>query len=119
MSAPWFLGVPDAPPVEMTFGFENVAPPSVDELNMIGELPEAPWKSVWATYTLPAHGLSDVSFWSTSNHSLSVKVPTKPAAPGTAKPTEPRSTTVVPAYVKLGGFAAELGVLTPPGEPGV
>jgi len=50
---------------------------------------------------------------------LSVNVPANPTAPGTANPTAPRSTIVVPAYVKLGGFAAEFGVLVPAGVPGV
>src|SRR6187431_1261912 len=97
MSAPWLFGVPDGPPVEIVFGPVNVCPPSVDELKAIGELPEAPWKFVCATYTSPAHGLAAEVFVSTSIHSLSVNVPAKPMTPGTANPTAPRSTTVVPA----------------------
>jgi len=48
MSAPWLYGVPDEPPVEIVFGCEKPAPPSVERLNMIGELPEL-WKFVCAT----------------------------------------------------------------------
>jgi hypothetical protein len=49
MSTPWLLGVPSVPPVEIVFPGEKVAPPSLDRLNLIGELPPTPWKSVHAT----------------------------------------------------------------------
>ena len=76
----------------------KLAPPFVDRLNMIGEPPLPPErKSEYVTYTLPAHGLAEVEFVSTSIHSLSVNRPTRPATPGTANPTAPRLTTVVPA----------------------
>jgi hypothetical protein len=74
---------------------------------------------VCATYTFPAQGLAPGGFVSISIHSLSVNVPANPTTPGTAKPSAPRSTTVVPAYLRFGGFAAELGVLLPPGLSGV
>src|SRR6185503_17898620 len=117
ISTPWLCGVPDEPPVLIVFVGEKVAPPSVDRLNLIGELPKFAWKSVYATYIFPEHLLACGEFKSISAHSLSVNLPANPAAPGTAKPTAPRSTIVVPAYVKLGGFPAELGVLAPPGVP--
>src|SRR5437867_2012642 len=48
MSAPWSCDAASGPPVEITCGDDHVAPPSVERLNTTGELPRAPWKSVFA-----------------------------------------------------------------------
>src|SRR5919204_139667 len=96
MSAPSLCDAPPGPPVEIVRGDDHVTPPSVERLKTVGELPRAPWKSVSARYTLPAHGLAAAELRSTSIHGLSVKFPAKPTCPGTANPIAPRSTIDVP-----------------------
>src|SRR3989304_7985869 len=104
----------DAPPAR-----ETTPPPFVERLNTIGNAPPKPRKLVKLTYTLPAHGLAAAGFRSISIHSLSTKIPAKPKGwLGTAKPTAPRSTMAVPAYVKCGGEPAAVVVLAVAAVPG-